>query len=154
MSHEIEVIEATNTWTIQALTQGKKTIVCKWLFKKIFNVDGSLDKHKARLVEKGYTQQPSLDFIDKFSQVEKLTCVNVILSLVTTQNWKPAKLDINNFLWNEDLFEEIYMDLPLGYPIKEDNMVCKHNKSLYGLRQSSRQWYHKFPITVIKYGFT
>lgn len=88
-----------------------------------------------------------------FSQVEKLTYVRVLLSIATTCNWKMAQLDINNTFLNGDLFEEIYMDLPLGYPSEAENILCKLHKSLYGLTRASRWWYHKFLTTIIQYGF-
>lgn len=54
---------------------------------------------------------------------------------------------------NGDLDEEVYMHLPLGYPSKGEKLVCKVNKSLYGLRQASKQWYTKFSNVILSYGF-
>lgn len=56
MNEEIAAQEENNTWTIQPLPHGKKSIGCRWLNKTKFNVDGLLDKYKAKLISKGYIE--------------------------------------------------------------------------------------------------
>ena len=102
---------------------------------------------------KGNTQQVGIAFLDTFSPLAKLTTVRILLSIATIKNWSLLQLDINNALLNRDLFEEVYMDFPLGYRIKGKNLVCKLHKSIYSLRHASRQWFHKFSSALTSNGF-
>lgn len=70
-----------NTWYIQPLPQGKKYVEFRWIYKVKYQVDGSLDRYKARLIAQGFTQQAGVDFLDTFSLVEKLTTVRFLLSI-------------------------------------------------------------------------
>ena len=82
---------------------------------------------------KGYTQQVGVDFLNAFSLVAKIATVRLLLSVAVIWQWHFLQLDINNAFLNGDLFKEVYIDLPLSYPKKRDNQVCKLNKSIYGL---------------------
>jgi hypothetical protein len=144
MAEELAALELNKTWTIEPLPAGKHPISCRWLYKIKFRPDGSIDRYKARLVARGFTQQAGIDFIDTFSPVAKLTTVRVLLTIAAQNRWHLLQLDINNAFLNGDLHEEVYMKLPLGYPHHQPNMVCKLHKSLYGLRQASRQVFKIF----------
>ena len=158
MDNEIDALEGTDTWTICTLPPDKTPIGCKWVFKVKFNADGTVERYKARLVAKVYTQQEGVGYLETFSPVVKLTTVKLLLSLAAIYNFSLHQLDISNAFLNGDLHEEIYMKLPPGYADRKGdslppNPVCKLQKSLYGLKQASRQWFLKFSTTSTSLGF-
>ena len=159
MGVEITALEYKGTWTIESLPSGKHVIGCKWVFTIKYNPDGTILKYKARLVAKGYTQQEGIDYIDTFFPVAKLASVKLVLILAACFGWKLTQMDVTNAFLHGDLDEEIYMSLPLGYTPSNGvplppNHVCRLRKSLYGLKQASRQWYHCFSKVVLNAGFT
>lgn len=158
MNAELLAMETNNTWSVVSLPAGHHSIGCKWIYKIKHRADGTIDRYKARLVAKGYTQQEGLDYIETFSPVAKLVTVKVLLTLVVSLNWSIIQLDVNNAFLHGDLFEEVYMDIPLGYKHnvvapKGERLVCKLHKSIYGLKQASRQWFDKFSKALLSLGF-
>jgi len=83
MKEEYESIIKNNTWDLVKLPHGKQPIGFRWLFKLKFKADGSIDKHKARLVEKGYSSKEGIDFEETFSPVSKLNTIRLIIALAT-----------------------------------------------------------------------
>ena len=76
------------------------------------------------------------------------------MAVVVAKNWSILQLDMDNAFLNDDLFEEVNMELPKGYNSVDKNLVCKLKKSIYGLRQASRQWFCKFSTTLIANGLS
>lgn len=155
MKEEIQALEANNTWILVPLPEGKKPIGSKWVYKVKRHADGTIERHKARLVAKGYNQQEWVDYLDTFSPVANMVTVKAILALATIQKWHMHQLDISNAFLNGELSEEVYMSLPLGYNkhSTSSNLVCRLTKSLYGLKQASRQWNVKLTSTLVDLGF-
>ncbi|XP_028800757.1 uncharacterized protein LOC114756015 [Neltuma alba] len=153
MKCEIDALENNRTWDIVHLPKGKKAIGCKWVFKIKYRPDGSIDKYKARLVAKGYTQREGIDYHETFSPVVKMVTVRVILKIAAVNKWNVYHMDVNNAFLQGDLKEEVYMSLPQGFESKGENMVCRLRKSLYGLKQASRQWNCKLTSVLHDAGY-
>jgi ATP-binding cassette subfamily B (MDR/TAP) protein 1 len=100
---------------------------------------------KARLVAKGFSQIPGIDYNDVFSPVVKHSSIRAFFGIVARRDLQFEQLDMKTAFLHGELEEEIYMDQPKGFivPAKED-LVCKLKRSLYGLKQSPRQWYKSF----------
>jgi hypothetical protein len=101
-------------------------------------------KHKARLVAKGYSQKKGVDFEETFAPVARFETIRVILAVAAQKGWLMHQLDVKSAFLNGDLEEDIYVEQPEGYELKDDcDKVYKLNKALYGLKQAHRAWYAK-----------
>jgi hypothetical protein len=124
------------------------------VFKKKLRPDGTIDKYKAQLVAKGYTQKEGEDFFDTYSPVARMTTIRVLLSLTASYGLLVHQIDVKTAFLNGELDEEIYIDQPDGFVVKgEEQKVCKLLKSLYGLKQAPKQWHEKFDTTLTGAGF-
>lgn len=99
-----------------------------------------------------------MDFIVTFSLVAKIVTVKLWLSLTASFGWLLVQMDVNNAFFNDDLFEEVYLALTLGYFSNHNTsidapMVCKLHQSIYGLKQASLQWFHKFFCVLASHAF-
>ncbi|KAM2104654.1 hypothetical protein ACFX1R_015231 [Malus domestica] len=153
MQSELVALEQNHTWTLTSLPPGKCAIGSKWVYKIKHRSDGSIERYKARLVAKGYTQIEGLDYSETFAPVAKLTTVRCLLAVAAQRHWPLHQLDVQNAFLHGDLDEEVFMSPPPGLRRQGENLVCRLHKSLYGLKQASRQWFSKFSQAIQLVGF-
>ncbi|KAL0399945.1 UNVERIFIED_CONTAM: Retrovirus-related Pol polyprotein from transposon RE1 [Sesamum radiatum] len=151
MQVEIDALEHNHTW-ITSLPEGKQPIGCKWVFKTKLRADGTVERYKARLVAKGFNQIEGIDYTDNFSPVAKTVSVRLFLALAAAKGWPLHQLDINNAFHHGYLEEDLYMTPPEGYSVPPGS-VCKLERSIYGLKQASRQWNAELTLKLVDFGF-
>jgi len=155
MKSELESMRKNGVWELSVLSQGSKAIGCKWVYKTKRDSKGAIDRYKARQVAKGHTQQEGIDYTEAFSPVSTKDSFRVVMALVAHFDLHLHQMDVKTAFLNGYLKEEIYMQQPEGFVQKgQENMVCKLNKSIYGLKQASRQWYMRFDQVIKTCGFT
>ncbi|GJY60113.1 PLAC8 family protein [Tanacetum coccineum] len=132
-----------------------KPISCKWVYKIKRRTDGSVERYKARLVARGFSQQYGLDYDETFSPVAKLTTVRVLLALAASKSWNLWQMDVKNVFLHGELDREIYMNQQIGFQSQDHpEYVATIEKSSYGLKQAPRAWYGKIAEFLIFSGYS
>ncbi|ONK80560.1 uncharacterized protein A4U43_C01F19190 [Asparagus officinalis] len=117
--------------------------------------DAEFSPDSIRLVVKGYAQLEGVDYNEVFSPIVKYSSIQILLALVAQLDLDLVQMDVKTAFLHGDLDEEIYMTQPMGYKAAgREELVCKLKKSLYGLKQSLRQWYKRFDSFMIGQGYT
>ena len=106
-------------------------------FKTKRDSSWQIERYKARLVVKGYSQTEGIDFKETFSPVSTKNSFRVIMAIVAHFDLELHYMDVKTTFLNGDLDEDVYMEQPTGFAkVGKEDLVCKLNKSIYGYRPS------------------
>ncbi|KAA0025415.1 Retrovirus-related Pol polyprotein from transposon TNT 1-94 [Cucumis melo var. makuwa] len=152
MNDELQALEKTHTWDYVDLPSGKRPIDCKWIYKIKTHSGGTIERYKARLVVKGYSQEYGIDYEETFAPVARMTSVRSLLVVAAAKQWPLLQMYVKNVFLNGTLSEEVYMKPPPG--TSPPHKVCLLRRSLYGLKQAPRAWFAIFSSTITQLGFT
>ena len=146
------------TFTLERVPDGRTPIGCRWVFKLKRKPDGTVDCYKGRLVGKGFSQRPGLDFDQTFSPTAKWAALRAILALVALEDLECISVDISRAFLNGDMEHDVYMDYfqgyeELGFGKRKPGYALKLVKAIYGLKQAGRQWYKKLDSSLQGLGF-
>ncbi|CAM8987460.1 unnamed protein product [Rhodiola kirilowii] len=155
MQDEINSLNKNNTWKLVKKPDGVKVVDSKWVFRYKEGIPGVENpRYKARLCAKGFTQREGIDFNEIYAPVVKHRSIRMILSLVAHADMELEQLDVKTAFLYGDLDETIYLKQPELFSIGSTDIdVCLLNKSMYGLKQSPRQWYKKFDEFMLSCDF-
>ena len=99
-----------HTWDLCPLPKERKMVRCWWVYYTKYVVDGSIDRYKACLVAKGFSQVEGIDYFETFAPIAKMNSIHLVLSLAASQGWIVFQMDVKSAFLHGDLHEEIYME--------------------------------------------
>jgi hypothetical protein len=153
---ELENLRAAGTWDVVERPASSNVVDSKWVFKLKKNADGTIDKYKARLVARGFTQIYGVDYYETFAPVAKLASIRTLLAIAARNDWPIDMFDFHSAFLNGELDddEDIYMEQPPDHPVDDpDRFVVKLHKSIYGLKQAGKKWYDSLSRSLADIGF-
>ena len=130
----------------------RKIIDSKWVFKIKCGPYSEIDKYKARLIAKGYTQIEGLDYTNMFTPVTKFTTIHSLLALTAQHDLEVHQVDVKAAFLNGEL-EEIYLCPLPGFRDDLSVIWCLQH-ALYSLKQASKVWYDMLCKMFESLGFT
>jgi len=139
MAAEKEQHKLLGTWKLVDLPPGCKAINSLWVFKRKRNNAGEIARHKARLVVDSLHQIPGVDFLQTYAPTIQLETFHFIIALAARYKLQVHGMDVIAAYLNGKLDEEVYMKQPPGFDNGTDR-VCKLILSIYGLKQTGRNW--------------
>ena len=110
MEEELNMIDKKNTWNLVDPPKGKDIIGLKWVYKTKYNEDGSIQKHKAILVAKGYSQKLGVDFNETFAPVARIETIRLVLAIAAQLELNVYQMDVKSTFLNGELKEEVYAE--------------------------------------------
>ena len=155
MQAEVELLENSDTWTFVDRPRDKNVLPGKWVYRVKYSADGQVDKYKARYVAKGLAQVKRLDFFQMYAPTCKPKSFRTLLAVATQKDLHLKQMDVKS-AYLRSAIEEIYLEQPQVFVTPGQNggtLVCKLNKSIYGLKQAVKNWYEALANLCISSGF-
>ena len=155
MATEMGALKENNTFELTNLPPGRKAIGGKWVYTVKTGVDDN-QIFKARYVAKGFSQMPELEYSETFSPTAKMTSVRLLIQLAIENDMKIDQMDVKSAYLNAPIDKEIFVEQAKGFEKFDQNgekLVYKLNKSLYGLKQSGRNWNQTLNNYLMSLGF-
>ena len=155
MTEEYNSLIDNGTFDLVVPPGGANILNSMWVYKYKRDQTGKVVRYKSRLVAKGFSQEAGLDYNETYAPVAHSKTVLLILALAAVLGWFLHNMDVDTAFLNAVLAELVYMRQPPGYDQKGPNgerLVCRLKRSLYGLKQSPRNWNTVINVWLIEYG--
>ena len=155
MDGKMKSLKLYGTYILVDLPENCKLVGGKW----VYNINGDRNNHiyKACYVAKGYSQTYGIDYFETFLTTTGMDSIRALMQLAVNYNLFVYQMDAKSAYLHSQIDCDIYVAQPKGYEVLNENgkpMVFKLNKSIYGLKQSGRNWNNSFCSYLCDIGFT
>jgi hypothetical protein len=154
---ELQNLKMNGTWELVERPSEGNVVDSKWVFRIKKNAAGEIEKYKARLVARGFTQIYGVDYYETYAPVAKLATFRLITAIAARNGWPLDSFDFDSAYLNSLLGDElIYLEQPPDHdnPSKpRATWVWKLIKTIYGLRQGAKNWYDALTQALTELGF-
>ena len=155
MIKEYQSIMKNDVCDVVPILEGNSVVTSKWIYKIKHDVDGSVEKYKARFVARGFSQKERIDYEETFSPVSRYTSIISVLALAVVMKWKIHQMDVKTAFLNGVVQEEVYVEQALSFEThNRESHVCILKKALYSLKQAPRTWYSRIDSFLSNLVFT
>jgi hypothetical protein len=152
---EYQSIMKNDVWDIVMGLEGRFVVTSKWIYKNKHAADGSIEKYKARLVTREFSQKEGVDYEETFAPVTRYTSIRAVISLALVMGWRIHQMDVKKTFLNGVIEEEVYIEQPRGFEVHgKESHVCRLKKVLYKLKHAPRAWYSRIDEYLQSMGFT
>lgn len=154
MEEEYNSLITKGTWELCVLPAGRKAVSSKWSYKIKYGPTGEVTRYKARFCARGFTQVAGKDFNETFAPTVRMPTLRAMLACAAQHRAEVHQMDIKTAYLNAPLEEEVYLQQPEGFEEKgKEGHYLKLKKSLYGLKQSGRNWFNVLKDYLNDLGF-
>jgi len=157
MDAEINMLTDNDTLEVTSLPPDRTETKGKWVYTIKQGKQDNKVTYKARYVAKGYSQIHGVDYDEIFSPTTRFTTIRMLLQKAVDESLHLYQMDVKGAYLNAPIDKDICVQQPQGYESTDNSgtrLKCHLKKSLYGLKQSGRNWHQTLTNFLKSKGFT
>jgi hypothetical protein len=155
MNTEFASFHKKKAWRLVPKPKGAHVVSTRWVFD-VKQKDGAIDRFKARLVARGYTQKEGVDYSlqELYAPTMKGKTLRMLMLLAARDDADVRQFDISVAFLHALLEETVYVSQPEGFVVEgKEDWVYVLDKAMYGLKQSPRAFGKHLAKCLVKIGF-
>jgi hypothetical protein len=137
MEDELKSVGSNDVWDIVEIRDGANRVGSKWVYRTKYDSKENVERFKARLVTKGFTQREEINDNETFSLVSSKDSFRIIMNLVAHFDLELHQMNVKTVFLNDELKGDVYMNQPEDFVMEgKKHFACRFKKSIYGLKQA------------------